>query len=160
SFTQDPTLGVRRVSRRLVLSHVLVFSVPMLIVLALWVSSTYLGVNADRALMTVRALDREGARLEESLRIALDSAGPAGGARRGAGARLTHWPAIRAYAVTDSVVSRVAGAPLPQEAKLTGWLDRLDQLRSHGIVELGGGRYLGAAVQLDRRGLVALEPVD
>jgi len=81
AFTQDPTLGVRRVSRRLVLSHVLVLAVPLVLVLALWVSSTYLGVNADRALMTVRALDREGTRLEESLGIALSSAEPAAGAR-------------------------------------------------------------------------------
>jgi hypothetical protein len=42
AFTTDPTLGIRTVSRRLALSHVLVVTVPLLIVVALWISSTYL----------------------------------------------------------------------------------------------------------------------
>src|SRR5262245_17902333 len=81
AFTADPTLGVRRVTRRLVISHVLVVTVPLVIVLALWVSSSYLGANADRALVTVRAIDREGARLEESLNIALQEPDQALGAQ-------------------------------------------------------------------------------
>src|SRR6185369_4781316 len=71
AFTGDPTLGIRRVSRRLVLSHVLVVSVPLAILVTLWIFSTYLGVNADRALMTVRAVDRESTQLEESLHAVL-----------------------------------------------------------------------------------------
>ena len=54
AFTRDPSLGIRRVSLRLTLSHVLVVTVPLLIVFTLWVSSAYLGVNADRALMAGR----------------------------------------------------------------------------------------------------------
>ena len=73
AFTSDPTLGIRRVSHRLAISHVLVVSVPLATVVTLWISSTYLGVNADRALTTVRAMDREGIRIEESLRAALAS---------------------------------------------------------------------------------------
>jgi len=159
AFTQDPTLGVRRVSRRLVLSHVLVLFVPLAILIALWVSSTYLGVNAERALMTVRTLDHEAARLEESLRIACGSNDVVAGARALAEGRRAHWPNLRTYAVTDSTVERVAGEPLPQEAKLPGWVARLDSLPDHGVVDLGGVRFLGAAARRDRVALVALEPI-
>jgi serine phosphatase RsbU (regulator of sigma subunit) len=159
AFTQDPTLGVRRVSTRLVLSHVLVLFVPLAIVIALWVSSTYLGVNAERALMTVRTLDHEGTRLEESLRIACRSDDAVAGARALAEGRLARWPSVRTYAVTDTVVERVAGRPLPQETKLGGWVAGLDSLPDHGVVELGGVRYLGAAARGARVSLVALEPI-
>ena len=159
AFTTDPTLGVRRVSRRLVLSHVLVLGVPLAIVLALWVSSTYLGVNADRAIMTERALDREGSRLEESLRLACQAADPAAGARAVAEGRTGHWPSLRTFLVTDTIVTRITGDTLPQESKLAGWVAKLDKLPRHGVVDLARVRYLGAAARLDRTGLVALEPV-
>jgi serine phosphatase RsbU (regulator of sigma subunit) len=159
AFTQDPTLGVRRVSRRLVLSHVLVFSVPLVIVIALWVSSTYLGVNADRALMTVRALDHEGTRLAESLRIACGSDDAVAGAHALAGGRRAHWPSLRAYAVTDTVVDRLEGGSLPQEGKLSGWVAGLDSLPDRGVVDLGGARYLGAAARGGHVSLVVLEPI-
>src|SRR5262245_1788967 len=128
AFTTDPTLGVRRVSRRLVLSHVLVVTVPLVILIALWVSSTYLGVNAERALMTVRALDREGARLEESLRIALESGDAPAGARAMADERRAHWPGLRVYSAEESGLARVVGAPLPLDSLLTGWVAALDSL--------------------------------
>ncbi|HXS83366.1 MAG TPA: SpoIIE family protein phosphatase [Methylomirabilota bacterium] len=159
AFTSDPTLGIRRVSRRLVLSHVLVLGVPLAIVVTLWICSTYLGVNAERALMTVRALDRETTRLEESLRIACGSGDAVAGARALAEGRSAHWPSLRTYAVTDTVVERVQGGSLPQEAKVAGWVAGLDSLPDHGVVELGGVRYLGAAVKREAIALVALEPV-
>src|SRR5262249_59999394 len=106
-------------------SHVLVVTVPLVLVLALWVSSTYLGVNADRALLTVRAVDREGSRLEESLRIACRSADPAAGAKEVAEGRAPRWPGLRAFVVSDSIVTRVTGEPVPQESQLAGWVARL-----------------------------------
>jgi len=160
AFTADPTLGVRRVTRRLVLSHVLVVTVPLVIVIALWVSSSYLGANADRALVTVRAIDREGARLEESLNIALQEPDQALGAQLLAERRFARWPGFRVYAVGESTVSQLAGGPLPNDSLLTGWIAALDRLPRHGVVELGRRRYLGAAAARYGAGLVALEPVE
>src|SRR5262252_7518182 len=145
AFTSDPTLGIRRVSRRLALSHVLVVSVPLAIVVTLWISSTYLGVNADRALTTVRAIDREGVRIEESLRAALASGDAAAGARDLAAIRHPHWPGLRIYSLRDRAVTCEAGAPLPQDSLLAGWVAALDRLPRHGVVQLGRRRYLGAA---------------
>jgi serine phosphatase RsbU (regulator of sigma subunit) len=159
AFTSDPTLGIRRVSRRLVLSHVLVVSVPLVIVVTLWVSSTYLGVNADRALMTVRAVDREAARLEESLRSALASGDAARAARAMAASRQAHWPSLSVYAVRDTFVTCEAGARVPQDSLLAGWVSGLDSLPRSGIVQFGRRRYLGAVAATGDTALVALEPI-
>jgi serine phosphatase RsbU (regulator of sigma subunit) len=177
-FTRDPTLGVRSVSRRLALSHVLVVGVPLVIVLTLWVSSTYLGVNADRALMAARGLDREGQGLEASLRLALRSGGgPTAAARTVAGERRTRWPGVRTFVVRDSLVERAAGEPLPdgvEEAPLADWCRHIgeragshvggsgpDTLPAHGVVELQQRRWLGAAARDSgaRVWLAALVPI-
>src|SRR5262249_36646308 len=110
AFTLDPTLGIRRVSRRLVLSHVLVVSVPLAIVLALWISSTYLGVNADRALITTRAIEREALRLHETLATGLGAgAGAEAGARAVHAALHRRWPGTRLFVVAGDSVGRAAG---------------------------------------------------
>ena len=159
AFTGDPTLGIRRVSRRLVLSHVLVVSVPLAIVVTLWIFSTYLGVNADRALMTVRAVDRESTQLEESLRAVLAAGDVGAGARALASSRHGHWPGLRVYSVREHAVTCEAGARLPQDSLLAGWVAALDSLPRHGVVELGRLRYLGAAAVRGDTALVALEPI-
>jgi len=160
AFTSDPTLGIRRVSRRLVLSHVLVVSVPLAIVVTLWIFSTYLGVNADRALLTVRAVDRESVRLEESLGAALATGDAGAGARALASSRHGHWPGLRVYSsVREHDVTCEAGARLPQDSLLAGWVAALDSLPRHGVVELGRLRYLGAAAVRGDTALVALEPI-
>src|SRR5580765_1564506 len=160
AFTSDPTLGIRRVSRRLVLSHVLAVSVPLAIVVTLWIFSTYLGVNADRALLTVRAVDRESVRLEESLGAALATGDAGAGARALASSRHGHWPGLRVYSsVREHDVTCEAGARLPQDSLLAGWVAALDSLPRHGVVELGRLRYLGAAAVRGDTALVALEPI-
>jgi serine phosphatase RsbU (regulator of sigma subunit) len=159
AFTSDPTLGIRRVSRRLVLSHVLVVGVPLAIVVTLWICSTYLGVNADRALMTVRAVDREAAQLEQSLHSALASGDATAGARALGASRQGRWPGFRVYAISGAVVRREAGARLPHDSLLAGWVAGLDSLPRHGVVEFGRQRYLGAAAVLGDSALVALEPI-
>ena len=45
AFVRDPTLGIRRLGRRLALSHSLVLLVPLAITVALWVFTTWLGVK-------------------------------------------------------------------------------------------------------------------
>jgi serine phosphatase RsbU (regulator of sigma subunit) len=177
-FTRDPTLGVRSVSRRLALSHVLVVGVPLAIVLALWVSSTYLGVNADRALMAARGLEHEGRGLEGSLRLALRTGGGAAAAARAVAAeRRARWPGVRTFVVRDSLVERAAGEPLPDgvaEAPLAAWCSHIgapagshlggsgpDTLPAHGVVQLRGRRWLGAAARDSsaRVWLAALVPI-
>jgi serine phosphatase RsbU (regulator of sigma subunit) len=159
AFTSDPTLGIRRVSRRLALSHVLVVSVPLAIVVTLWISSTYLGVNADRALTTVRAMDREGVRIEESLRAALASGDAPAGARELAAIRHAHWPGLRVYSLRGRAITCEAGERLPQDSLLAGWVASLDRLPRHGVVQLDRLRYLGAAAARGDTALVALEPI-
>lgn len=163
AFTSDPTLGVRRVSRRLALSHVLVVGVPLILIIALWISSTYLGVNADRALIAARELDLEGQRLEQSLRVALVSGGgPSASAKTIASAN-PRWPGTRVFVLRDSLVERVAGAPLPEgdDEALAAWAAGLDTLPSHGVVQLHRRRWLGAAARdsAARLALVALAPI-
>ncbi len=158
AFTTDPTLGIRRVGRRLALSHVLVVTVPLLIVVALWISSTYLGVNADRALVTGRAVDHEARALHSALSVALASSDPAAAAQALAADRRSAWPGTRLFSLRDTVLTRIAGEPIPGEARLPGWVAHLDSLPAQGIVRLSGLRWLGAAVTRGRDGLVILVP--
>ena len=160
AFTTDPTLGVRRVSRRLTLSHVLVVTVPLLIVVALWISSTYLGVNADRALITARAVDREAERLHDELALALGSGGELDAAARAvADSRRAKWPGTRVFVLDDTLVRRMGGDAVEGESLLPGWVALLDSLPDRGVVQLANRRWLGAAVRHSGRALVLLTPV-
>jgi serine phosphatase RsbU (regulator of sigma subunit) len=160
AFTTDPTLGIRTVSRRLALSHVLVVTVPLLIVVALWISSTYLGVNADRALVTGRVVVREEERLHAELVIALDSGGDLDAAARAvAGSRHAKWPGTRVFVIQDSLVRRVSGDAVEGERLLPGWIAGLDSLPDRGVVQLANQRWLGAAARQSGRALVLLAPV-
>jgi serine phosphatase RsbU (regulator of sigma subunit) len=160
AFTTDPTLGVRTVSRRLALSHVLVVTVPLLIVVALWISSTYLGVNADRALVTARAVSREEERLHGDLAIALAAHGDLDAAARAvADSRHSKWPGTRVFVIQDSLVRRVSGDVVESERLLPGWVAGLDSLPDRGIVQLANRRWLGAAARQSGRALVLLAPV-
>jgi serine phosphatase RsbU (regulator of sigma subunit) len=159
AFTTDPTLGIRRVGHRLLLSHVLVVTVPLLIVIALWISSTYLGVNADRALVAARVLSRETERLEAELSLALRSGLPAG---RAASAVVSlneaRWPGARAFSVDRAHVERVQGQPVADEQRLAGWVAGLDSLPAHGVVEWSSQHWVGAAARLGESGAVVLFP--
>jgi serine phosphatase RsbU (regulator of sigma subunit) len=160
AFTTDPTLGVRTVSRRLALSHVLVVTVPLLIVVALWISSTYLGVNADHALVTARAVSREEERLHAELAIALGAGGDLDVAARAvADSRRAKWPGTRVFVIQDSLVRRVSGDVVESEQLLPGWVAGLDSLPDRGVVQLANRRWLGAAARQSGRALVLLAPV-
>ncbi|MCE9628021.1 MAG: SpoIIE family protein phosphatase [Candidatus Eisenbacteria bacterium] len=159
AFSKDPTLGIRRVSLRLTLSHVLVVTVPLLIVVALWVSSTYLGVNADRALLAGRLVVREGAALEAVTQTALGAATELPGSARLVGdERSAHWPGTRAFAIRSGQVQRVVGAPIEHEERLAAWIARLDSLPHHGVVELSNERWFGAAARRGSDAIVVLAP--
>lgn len=160
AFTDDPTLGIRRVSLRLALSHVLVVTIPLLIVVMLWVSSTYLGVNAERALTAGRLIEREAAVFETSAQATLAAANdPRTAARAMSIVRGVRWPGTRAYVVRNGVVQRAFGEPIPGDPALATWVAGLDTLRGRGVVDLGGTRWLGCAVRLEGTGLVVLSPM-
>lgn len=160
AFTTDPSLGIRRVSLRLTLSHVLVVTVPLLIVLTLWVSSAYLGVNADRALMAGRLVEREATVLETSTRATLVAArSPEAAARAMAAVRSARWPGTRVYLGREGAFTRTHGGAIDGERALAWWVSGLDSLRDHGVVDFGGERWLGAAVRDSGRSLVVLAPI-
>lgn len=160
AFSRDPTLGIRRVSLRLVLSHVLVVMVPLLIVVALWVSSTYLGVNADRALLAGRLVQREAASLESELVAALAaSPDPVSAARAVRDARGSRWTGLRAYATRGDSLERVAGEAIEDDRLLSGWYARSDSLPHSGVVEWSRRRWLGALAHSGGKGVLVLAPI-
>ena len=145
AFTRDPSLGIRTVTHRLALSHVLVLLVPLGITLALWVSTTYLGVNADRALAGRRLLERESTQLAMNLRAAAAS-GDAATRRLGSEQR-RHWPGTRLWLDRGHGLERILGDSIAGESRLPGWFAGLDTLPDHGVIGLRGKRWIGAAIR-------------
>ncbi len=146
AFTRDPSLGIRRVTRRLALSHVLVLVVPLAITVTLWVATTFLGVNADRALAARQSLEQEGARIAADLRAGLRADDRGRALVRIAEERARRWPGSRLWFDGGDGLARVVGDSVAGEVRLADWLAALDSLPAHGMVGLGGARWLGAAV--------------
>lgn len=160
AFSKDPTLGIRRVSLRLTMSHVLVVAVPLLIVVAMWVSSTYLGVNADRALMAGRLVQREAAALEAAADVAMGaSGGPEAAAHALAASHGGRWPGLQVYVLRESTVTRVHGEARRGEPLLTDWATLRDSLPRSGMVEWSEQRWLGALAHSPAGDLVVLAPM-
>lgn len=162
AFVQDPSLGIRTIRRRLALSHVLVVGVPLLIVIALWTMTTWLGVTSERSMVAMHAIDADGRALRTSLAQALRTPGDARAALGAvAASRRDEWPNVRVWRIADGRMERVAGEPVYDEAALATWRDSLAIRHPWSLVELiDGQRYLGA-VASDSAGTyaVALVPV-
>ncbi|OGF10402.1 MAG: hypothetical protein A2W00_08830 [Candidatus Eisenbacteria bacterium RBG_16_71_46] len=163
AFTRDPSLGIRRVSWRLALSHVLVGAVPFGLLLLLWGATTYLGVNADRALIATRQIASEGDRFERALRAALDGPDtPRAGLRALAAAHADEWPGLGLWLSQHRRLERVRGDAVPGERALAEWAGALGRLPGSGVVQLEDGRYFGAAARAGRDSslsAVALVPI-
>ncbi len=164
AFLRDPSLGIHTVRRRLALSHLLVLLVPLLITIALWILTTWLGVGAERAMTGKRVIEHQAQALRGELAAQLAS--PTATADAPAMlARLHHaeWPHLRLWRVADGAASllvRAMGDSIPREALLARWLANADSLPRQGIVQLGGHRYLGALATTPATGsLLALVPV-
>jgi len=156
AFTRDPSLGIRTVTRRLALSHVLVLVVPLAITITLWVATTFLGVNADRALSARRMIDDETARAAAQLATAV-AGDPSGGiALRLADERLHRWPGTRLWLDRGAGLERVRGDSIPEEGKLGLWLAGLDSLPGRGVVGLAGRRWMGTATRATTGGRAAI----
>jgi HAMP domain-containing protein len=154
---RDPSLGIRRVSRRLALSHVLVVVVPLGLTATLWLATTVLGVGADRAAIATRAIESEADAMRTGLRAALES--PEGERVAFARWRAEHaerWPRASAWTFEGTAGTRVAGDSVGGEAWLPMWVDSLDRLPDHGLVMLGDSIYVGATARAAGTSRVAL----
>ena len=160
AFVRDPTLGIQRVSRRLALSHVMVGLVPVLLVLALWTTTTVLGVNQEKVHVGARALEREGEQLGNVLEVALatadDRADPLRSMSR---LHAVEWPGLRVWRRASGRVEQVCGAPLEDATAVGGWLDSLGSLPDRGLVAFRDSLFLGAAARVDRQEAVAMTPI-
>ncbi len=146
AFVQDPSLGIRTIRRRLALSHVLVVGVPLLIVIALWTITTWLGVTSERAMVAMHAINADGRALRTSLSQALRSPGDTRASLRAvAESRRDDWPHVRVWRIADGHMELVAGEPVYDEQALATWCDSLAIRYPWSLVELiDGQRFLGA----------------
>lgn len=163
AFVRDPSLGIRTVSRRLALSHWLAVLVPLLLVTGLWVFTTILGVNNDRAQLATRAIELEADRLHAELGLAMDSGAPDSSLRRLAAARTDRWPDMRVWRLLDGDAVRLTGPDMYSRRWFPGWADSLDSLRASGIIALREGNFLGAMLRSEAPGrgaALALVPID
>jgi len=161
AWVSDPSLGIRRVSRRLALSHTLVGLVPVLLLGGMWAATTVLGVVNERAIVGARAVDAQARAGAALLRGALAPRGDAP-PRLAAVARLTGVPGTRVWwrdAARGAALVRVAGDSVPGESRIGAWLDSLPPLPGAGVVRLADSLYLGAAVATPDGGAVLLEPL-
>ena len=163
AFLRDPSLGIHTVRRRLALSHVLVLAVPLLITIALWTLTTWLGVGAERAMTGKRLLEREARSLQRELQSALQAPDADAAERQLQRTHERERPQLRLWrsAPGDSIrLVRVAGGSVGGEAALAAWLRGADTLQTNGLVLLARMRYLGALAHDPKRGaLLALVPI-
>ncbi|MFI5371915.1 MAG: SpoIIE family protein phosphatase [Candidatus Eisenbacteria bacterium] len=148
AWVRDPSLGIRAVTRRLALSHVLVGLVPLLLLAGLWVSTTVLGALNERAIVGARVVAEQGRWFERVLAAALDAPADAPG-RLVAAASLPGASRIgtRVWWRHGHRLERLAGDPTADETRLDGWLDSLATLPRSGVLQLGDSLFLAAAAR-------------
>ncbi len=162
AFVRDPSLGIRTVTRRLALSHVLVVTVPLALMAGLWVVTTLLGVNAERARVAARQVQTESELLEASLGAALAASGagaPTPALAALADATAPRWPRLRIWIGGGGAWVRVRGEVLAGESQLSRWPARGDSVPSHGVLWLADSLYLAARVRAAGREAIALSPL-
>ena len=144
---RDPSLGIRTVSRRLALSHVLVVAVPLVLTVLLWLATTVLGVSADRAMIATRALAIEGESLHSSLAAALEAPDDVRGSlSRWTRASVRRWPRLCVWTLEGARWERLGGEGVPYEWRLRAWVGSDARLPGSGLVALGDSIFLGAAI--------------
>jgi len=163
AFVRDPSLGIRTVGRRLALSHVLVVVIPLLLVGGVWMVTTVLGVNNDRATVAARVLAAEGVELRRELVDVLAARTDARGAAARVVAHGPAWQRARLWRVEGSGFERLAGDSITGEHALAAWADSLPAHPAAGFVLLGDSLWFGAAAR-DRtdstRAAILLQPAD
>ncbi len=162
AFVRDPSLGIRTVSRRLALSHVLVVLVPLAITIALWLITTQLGVGMDRAMVAARVFDRELEQTQRAMATALaDPATTRDQLTRLAARHAAEWPNQRLWLVRNGEAERIVGAPYADERHVAGWCAASDTIPLHGGVLIDTTQWAGAMARDDAHafGAVWLVPL-
>ena len=158
-FVRDPTLGIRRVGRRLALSHALVVLIPLGLTLLLWAVTTVVGMGAERARVAARALEREGESVAEDVALAL---------AEGARGRESLVRSITARPDSGALVwwaeggafEPAYGPAAPADSLLRAWLAAPDSVPRAGLVRVGRSSWVGAAGgDPDGRAAAVLFPV-
>ncbi|MFN8586219.1 MAG: PP2C family protein-serine/threonine phosphatase [Candidatus Eisenbacteria bacterium] len=147
AIVNDPSLGIRGVGRRLALSHTLVVLVPATLLLLLWAAVTVLGVNRDRALVGVRAMQAQAEQLGAGLERAADARDP----RAAVLALADTWEAagtpVSVYAGSASEPELVRGPGAPGGAPaVAAWCDSVATLPRNSWVRGREGVWAAAVV--------------
>jgi hypothetical protein len=163
AFVRDPSLGIRTVGRRLGLSHVLVVVIPLLLVSAVWMVTTVLGVNNDRAMVAGRSLTAEGVELRRELVDVLAARGDAREAAARVAAHGAGGGRSRLWRVEHGRFERLTGDSIAGEHALVSWTDSLAGLPLFGFVRFGDSLWFGAAARDladSTRAAIVLQPAD
>lgn len=161
AFVRDPSLGIRTVSRRLAVSHVLVVLVPLLITLALWMSSTWLGLGSERAFTAARVTELETSTLQRGLVAAAGTPDPARTVDSLLASRLDAWPDARVWVLQDGALRRVRGDSIRFESRVAAWIAAPDSIRKAAVVRVDTSRFAAArcAPRPGAPGLAVLVPL-
>lgn len=147
SIVNDPSLGIRRVGRRLALSHLLVVLVPTVLLLLLWAAVTVLGVNRDRALVGARAMQNEASQFAAAVEHAAAAPDPVAALEGAAGAWESDGLPVTLYAGPDSSLELRRGPALPNGASaVNAWCDSAGAFASSGWVRMGEGFWMAATI--------------
>ncbi len=160
AWAQDPSLGIRRVAHRLALSHILVGVIPVVLVGALWTTTTILGVLNERAIVGARAIAAQGRWYHALLNGAIER--PSMGAERLASlpASIDSLADIQVWYRGAGEFTRIAGHAPISTNRLDAWIAGLDTLPSSGITAMRDSLYVGAAARGPRgTAAVLLVPV-
>ena len=147
SIVNDPSLGIRRVGRRLALSHLLVVLVPTALLLLLWAAVTVLGVNRDRALVGARAMQSEGERLAAAVERASSAPDPEAALDAVALAWEAAGSPVTVYTGSGRELELRRGPAVPGGVPAVGtWLDSLGTYPRWSWVRAGDGLWVAATV--------------
>ena len=147
AWAQDPSLGIRRVAHRLALSHILVGVVPVVLVGALWTTTTILGVLNERAIVGARAIAAQGRWYHALLNGAIER--PSMGAERLASlpASIDSLADIQVWYRGAGEFTRIAGHAPISTNRLDAWIAGLDTLPSSGVVSMIDSLYIGSVAR-------------
>lgn len=160
-FVRDPSLGIRRVGRRLALSHLLVVLVPLALTLALWAVTTVVGIGAERARTAAHALGREAGAMDHALRAALAVRGSEDRALVAvASAYADSFPGTRLWIVRSGGARLAFGAPSEGDTAVIAWFAAPDSVPSRGVASFGMRTWVAArAGDAGANGAVLAAPV-
>lgn len=142
-FVRDPTLGIRRIGRRLALSHALVVLVPLGLTLMLWAVTTVVGAGSERARIAAHALESEAESVARDVALALQ-AGAGGRAILGRAVAARGDSGALAWWIEGGRAAPLVGPTPPADSLLRAWFAAPDTVPRAGIVGVGRESWIGA----------------